>query len=258
LPTSKSANQCSVVNESQVLLAERNGGTLVLTLNRPGALNALSTELARSLHEAVDAVADLNDIRAIVITGSGGRAFSAGTDLKERRSLSAQGKWAQSRALWDTTQAIGKSPKPVIAAIAGWCLGGGFELSLACDLRIAGRSARFGWPEMSLGAYPGGGAAVMLPRIVGSAKAKAMLFTAGQITSQEAYAMRLVETVVPDTDLLEEALRVSHSVAVVPTKTLGAVKSAVNEGTDLPWSDAVSLDLSIQETFHKSEAAPTS
>jgi enoyl-CoA hydratase/carnithine racemase len=241
--TSKSASPNSAVSEAPVLLRELAGGTLLLTLNRPESLNALSTQLATELHAAIEDAARSDDVRAVVIIGAGGKAFSAGTDLRERRSLSPEGKWAQSRALWDITEAIRNCPKPVIAAIAGWCLGGGFELALSCDIRIAGESARFGWPEMSLGAYPGGGAAVMLPRIVGIAKAKELLFTVRRLAGHEALSCGLVERLSGDGELAACALQIASAVHAIPAELLGAMKHALGESADLPWMQALQVEL---------------
>ena len=241
--TSKSASPNSAVSEAPVLLRELTGGTLLLTLNRPESLNALSTRLATELHAAIVHAARSEDVRAVVIGGAGGKAFSAGTDLRERRTLSPEGKWAQSRALWNTTEAIRNCPKPVIAAIAGWCLGGGFELALSCDIRIAGESARFGWPEMSLGAYPGGGAAVMLPRIVGIARAKEMLFTARRLSGKEALSCAVVERLTGDGELTSCALQVASAVHAIPAQLLGAMKDTLSESADLPWTQALEVEL---------------
>ena len=240
------------MSEAPVLLRELAGGTLLLTLNRPASLNALSTQLASELHAAIEEADRSHDVRAVVITGAGGKAFSAGTDLRERRSLSPDGKWAQSRALWDTTEAIRNSAKPVIAAIAGWCLGGGFELALACDIRIASANARFGWPEMSLGAYPGGGAAVMLPRIVGIARAKEMLFTARRLSGDEALSCGLVERLTADGELAACALQVARAVHAIPAELLGGMKKALTDSADLPWPQA--LEMERQRSGHSRQA----
>jgi enoyl-CoA hydratase/carnithine racemase len=141
-----------------IVLAEERNQTLLLTLNRPDARNAISSDLAELLTQHLRSVADRRDIRAIIITGAGDQAFSAGTDLKERRTLSPDQKWAQRTKGWDLNQAIWHQPQPVIAAVNGWCLGGGFELALFCDLRVASESAVFAFPEMTLGAFPGSGA----------------------------------------------------------------------------------------------------
>jgi enoyl-CoA hydratase/carnithine racemase len=229
-----------------VLLSEQKGGTLVLTLNRPEVMNALSSELAQELLAAVQAAGERGDVRAIVISGAGDKAFCAGTDLKQRRDLTPDEKWAQSRTLWDVNQAIWNSPKAVIAAIGGWCLGGGFELALYCDLRIAADDARFGWPEMTLGAYPGGGGAVMLPRIIGRTKAKDLFFTARRIGAAEAFALGLVERVVPRAQLFDTALEFSREMENTSPLGLAAVKQVINRGADLPLADAAELDQSLR------------
>lgn len=227
------------MSEAPVLLREARSGTLLLTLNRPASLNALSTQLATELHEAIEEASRDEAIRAVVMVGAGGKAFSAGTDLRERRGLSPEGKWAQSRALWNATRAVAACEKPVIAAISGWCLGGGFELALSCDIRIAAVSAKFGWPEMSLGAYPGAGAAVMLPRVVGIARAKEMLFTAGRLSAQEAHARGLVAQVAADEMLLAAALEVAGASHEIPAHLLAQMKRTLQDSADLPWESAL-------------------
>lgn len=225
-----------------ILLKERKGSALVLTLNRPESMNALSSELAGAVLEAVRDAENRADIRAIVLTGAGDKAFCAGTDLKQRRTLSADGKWAQAQSLWDASQALMNSSKAVISAIGGWCLGGGFVLALYSDLRIAADDARFGWPEMTLGAYPGAGAAIMLPRIIGRSKAKELFFTARRIGAQEALALGLVERVVPRARLLETALEYVSEIDRTSPLGLAAVKRSVDQGADLPFSQAAELD----------------
>jgi len=229
-----------------VLLTELKGSAMVLTLNRPEVMNALSSELAIDLLAAVQAADKNRNVRAIVITGAGDRAFCAGTDLKQRRTLTADEKWAQSRTGWNLNQALMHSPKAVIAAIGGWCLGGGFELALFCDLRIVADDVRFGWPEMTLGAYPGSGAALMLPRIIGRAKAKELFFTARRIGAQEALSLGLVERVVPRADLLDTALAYVKEIETTSPLGLAAVKQAVNEGADLPLEQAAELDQKLR------------
>lgn len=225
-----------------ILLTEQKGSAMVLTLNRPEVMNALSSELALALLAAVQSADKNPAVRAIVLTGSGDKAFCAGTDLKQRRTLSADEKWAQSRTGWNLNQALLNSPKAVIAAIGGWCLGGGFELALYCDLRIAADDVRFGWPEMTLGAYPGSGAALMLPRIIGRAKAKELFFTARRIGAPEALALGLVERVVPRPQLLDTALAYVAEMESTSPLGLAAVKQAVNLGADLSLQEAAELD----------------
>lgn len=225
-----------------VLIQEQKGSAIVLTLNRPESMNALSTELVRGLIEAVRGSAERPDIRSIVITGAGDKAFCAGTDLKERRELNPDQKWAQSRGGWELNQAVFQSPKAVIAAIGGWCLGGGFELALFCDTRIVADDAKFGWPEMTLGAYPGSGAALMLPRLIGPAQAKQLFFTARRIGADEALRIGLVQQVVPRAELLEAALAFASEVEKTSPLGLAAVKRSINDGADLPLPEAAELD----------------
>ena len=229
-----------------VLLTEQNGSALILTLNRPEVMNALSNELAQELLAAVQSAGGRRDVRAIVITGAGEKAFCAGTDLKQRRGFSPDEKWAQSRTLWNLNQAIWNSPKAVIAAIGGWCLGGGFELALYCDIRVAAEDARFGWPEMTLGAYPGGGGAVMLPRIIGRAKAKEFFFAARRIDATEAFTLGLAERVVTRAQLVQTTLAYVADIENTSPLGLAAVKQAINQGADLPLGAAAELDQSLR------------
>lgn len=228
------------------LLCERKGSALILTMNRPQVHNALSSELAAEMQRQVEQVADDREIRTIIITGAGERAFCAGMDLKQRQSLTPDQKWAQSRAGWHLYLALMHSPKAVIAAIGGWCLGGGFELALFCDLRIAADDARFGWPEMTLGAYPGGGAAIMLPRIVGRARAKELFFTARRVAAQEALRLGLVEQVVTRGELMTCVLGYAQQIESTSPLGLAAVKRSVNEGSDLSFDEAARLDQTLR------------
>jgi enoyl-CoA hydratase/carnithine racemase len=225
-----------------VLLQDERDGVLLLTLNRPEALNALSTELALALLGAVEAAKSRRDIRAVIITGAGDRAFCAGADLRERRGLNADEKWAQSRRLWDVNQALWTLPQAVIAAVHGWCLGGGFELALFSDLRIATPDAVFSFPEMTLGAYPGAGAAIALPRLIGPARAKEIFFTARRIAGEEALTLGIVERVVSRSELLQTAFELGEAMKGCSPLGLAAVKAMVNLGSDLSFEEAIALN----------------
>ena len=225
-----------------ILLQEERDGVLLLTLNRPEALNALSNALATTLLAAVNAVAPRRDIRAVVITGSGDRAFCAGADLRERSGLSPDEKWAQRTRLWDVNLALWKLPQPVIAAVHGWALGGGFELALFSDLRIATPQAVFSFPEMTLGAYPGAGAAIALPRLVGPGRAKDIFFTARRIPGEEALALGIVERLVPREELMTQAFELANRMKACSPLGLATVKQMVNVGGDLELDDAIALN----------------
>ena len=199
-----------------ILIEERNGAALVLRMNRPEAMNALSTALVRALGEGIAAGSAAPGVRAIVIAAAGGRAFSAGTDLKERATLDAAGKAAQSRSL--------------------------LELALACDLRIAADDARFAFPEMTLGAYPGSGGPVTLSRVVGVARAKEILFGARRLDAAEALRLGLVERVAPRARLDEAALAWVAEMQATAPLALAALKRSLDEGIAMPFAEAAEHD----------------
>lgn len=225
-----------------ILACERRGAALLLTLNRPEAMNALSSALVQAIHEAVrEAAGDLS-IRGVVITGAGEKAFCAGTDLKERRNLDDVQKAAQSRSLLELTYEMHASPQPIVAAIGGWCLGGGLELALACDLRFAAEGARFGFPEMTLGAYPGSGGPVTLSRLVGLARAKDLLFTARRFDAREALALGIVDRVVPGAQLVDAALAWVAQVEATAPLAIAALKRSMQEAQAMSFRDAAEHD----------------
>jgi enoyl-CoA hydratase/carnithine racemase len=225
-----------------ILLQEERDGVLLLTLNRPEALNALSNALAETLLGAVNGIRERRDIRAVIITGAGERAFCAGADLRERSGLSPDEKWAQRTRLWDVNQALWTLPQPVIAAVHGWCLGGGFELALFSDLRVATPEAVFSFPEMTLGAYPGAGAAIALPRLIGPGRAKDIFFTARRVPAEEALALGIVEWVVPRAELLTKSFELANRMKSCAPLGLAGVKQMVNLGADLEFDDAIALN----------------
>lgn len=225
------------------LVCEEREGVVVLTLNRPEVRNAISKALAEEIEATIRSLGTRRDIRAVIFHGAGDAAFSAGTDLKERRDLSADEKWEQSASLRRANDAIWNAPQPVIAAIHGWCLGGGFELACNCDLRIAAEDAVFSWPEMQLGAYPGGTAGVVFPRLVGRARAKELFFTARRVKAEEALQLGIVERIVDQGTHLEAALAVAKEIKV-NSSPLGAaaIKRMVNAGADMSIGDASALN----------------
>ena len=230
-------------SDDNILLVEEKGSTAILTLNRPQVQNAISKALAETIDRTLQAIGKRKDIRVVVITGAGDKAFSAGTDLKERRNLSADGKWEQAGALRRANDTIWNLPQPVIAAIQGWCLGGGYEIALNCDIRIASRTALFSWPEMQLGAYPGGTAGVMFPRLVGRARAKEMFFTARKVKADEALSLGIIERLVDAGEHLQAALDMADEIAANSSPLgVAAVKRMVNLGTDMSVGEAHALN----------------
>ena len=234
------------------LTISQDGPVRVLTLNRPEAMNALSGELAKRLLEEVRAAENDIDTRVVVVTGAGDKAFCAGADLKERRNMTADEKWAQATSLWRVNEAIWRSPKAFVAAVNGWCVGGGFELALYCDLRIASEQARFGFPEMTLGAFPGAGGAVILPRLIGRAAARPFFYMARQVGPDEAKDLGILEAVVKREALLPAAIELAKKIAD-STSPLGfaGAKQLLNAGADLPFEKAAELN---QDTRRPLEA----
>jgi enoyl-CoA hydratase/carnithine racemase len=226
----------------RILLQEEKDGVVVLTLNRPDAMNSLSSELSVALQNAVKEIGQRRDIRAVIITGAGDRAFCAGADLKERRDLDAEGKWQQRSRIWELNEAIWRMPQPVIAAVHGFCLGGGFEVALYCDLRVAAENAVFSFPEMTLGAYPGAGAAVVLPRLIGRGRAKEIFFTARKVKADEALSLGIVEWVVPRDQIVSKAFEIADQIKKSSPLGVAGVKQMVNFGADLTFEEANALN----------------
>ncbi len=225
-----------------ILLEEERDGVVLLTLNRPDAHNAISNALAIELAERIDAIGQRRDLRSVILTGAGERAFCSGADLKERRDMNPDDKWAQRTRLFRVNQAIWRLPQPVIAAIHGYCMGGGFELALFCDFRIATPEAIFSFPEMSLGAYPGAGGPMVLPRVIGRARAKEILFSARRVPAAEALELGIVEWVVPREERLSRAFALAETFKASSPLGTAAVKRLVNQGADLTMDGASDLN----------------
>jgi enoyl-CoA hydratase len=236
-----------------ILLEAESDGVITLTLNRPQAMNALSSELSSLLRGKIEEIGKRQDIRVVIITGAGDRAFCAGADLKERRELDADQKWQQRTRGWEVNEAIWRMPQPVIAAIQGFCLGGGFELALYCDLRIAAENAIFSFPEMTLGAYPGAGAAVVLPRLIGRGRAKELFFTARKIKADEALALGIVEHVVANGAVLEKANQIAAEIKKSSPLGVAGIKQMVNFGADLPFEQANALNDELRRPLEATE-----
>ncbi len=235
------------------LLIESDGGVVTATLNRPEAMNALSAGLAAELRALLERVAARRDVRVLVLQGAGGRAFSAGADLKERRTMTPDELWAHSRGIHRACDMLEALPQPTICAISGYCLGGGLELALAADLRIAATTAQFGFPEMTLGAFPGAGGPVRLPRIIGPAWAKEILFTARRVGADEARQLGLVHHVVATEDLAERARAAARQILRVSPLGARAVKQIVNRGVDMTTEDATVLANALRQPLEATQ-----
>ncbi len=228
------------------VLVNRDEGVLWLTLNRPEALNALTNACLDLLTEQIHQAATDSQTLVVVLQGQGPKAFCSGIDLAERGPMSAQDKGRQSRRVVDLVRAIHCSPKPVVASIGGWCLGAGLELALACDVRLAAELARFGFPEMKLGAYPGGGGAVLLQRIVGPAQAMEWLLSGRHLTSAEALAMGLVSRVTPSADLAAVTAETAKVIASLAPLAVAALKDSMRITASLPIAEALEADQALR------------
>jgi enoyl-CoA hydratase len=229
----------------ETLLVEREDAVQIITINRPKVLNALNTQTMRELQLAVGAAGEAAEVRAIVLTGAGEKSFVAGADINELAVLTpAQGQ-QHARAGQAVLDAIERLGKPVVAAINGFALGGGCELAMACTLRIAAESARFGQPEINLGLIPGYAGSQRLPRLVGKGRALEILLTGDMISAARAYEIGLVNKVVPAADLRREAVKIAAALAGKAPLAVRYILQAVQHGLEIPLGDGQLLEASL-------------
>lgn len=216
----------------------------VITINRPEALNALNLDVLCELDEAVTKARDDGEVRALIVTGAG-KAFVAGADVRSMKDFTSGEALVFSEFGNRVFMRLESLPKPVIAAVNGYALGGGCELSLACDVRIAGECAKFGQPEVSLGVTPGFGGTFRLPRTVGTAKAKELIFTARIIDATEALSIGLVNAVVPDALLFAAAFDMAGRIAAYPPFAVSRCKASVNMGAGCDAAAGAAFESSV-------------
>jgi enoyl-CoA hydratase len=218
-------------------------GVGVLTINRPDKRNALNHALLEEMSAALDEVAANERMHALIVTGAGNKAFVAGADIGEVAALEgAEDGYDFSRYGQDVFGKIERLPMPVIMAINGYALGGGLELAMCGDLRLAADTASMGQTEVALGLIPGYGGTQRLPRLIGRDRAKSLIFTGERIGADEAYRLGLVDRVTPADDLMEEALKLAESLASRAPRALALAKVAINEGISLPLDNALELE----------------
>jgi len=226
------------MNDDALVLVERQpeSRTALVRLNRPKQLNALNGAVMDALCDALEELDRDDEVRAIVVTGNE-RAFAAGADIGEMASASAVEMLRSNRiGQWDRVRRVSK---PVIAAVAGWCLGGGCELAMTLDLIVAGEGARFGQPEIKIGVIPGAGGTQRLARAIGKSKAMQMILTGEPISAAEAERAGLVARVVPDELVVEDALELAATIAKQSPLALRLAKEAVNAAYEMSLSDAL-------------------
>ena len=219
---------------------EVDGGIGTIRLDRP-KMNAINAQLREELQAAALEATDRADVRAVVIYG-GERVFAAGADIKEMETISYADMVAWGGKLQDALKLVAAIPKPVVAAITGYALGGGYELALCADFRVLGAGAKIGQPEIQLGVIPGAGGTQRLSRLVGPAKAKDLVFTGRHVGAEEALEIGLADAVVPDDEVYSTALAMARKFAAGPPLALAAAKQAIDEGLDLPLAGGLELE----------------
>ncbi len=224
------------------VLLEKKGNIAIATINRPKALNALNSDVLTDLNELVDVVSADAEIRALVITGSGEKAFVAGADIGEMSTLTAAEGEAFGKHGNDVFRRIETLPIPTIAAINGFALGGGCELSMSCDIRICSEAAVFGQPEVGLGITPGFGGTQRLARLVSPGMAKQLIYTAKNIKADEAYRIGLVNAVYPAEELMPAAEKLANTIASNAPIAVRACKKAINDGLQVDMDKAIVIE----------------
>ena len=223
--------------ELKATLAEKRDGVGIITLNRPEKLNAINQDVMDDLYYLFDAYEEDPEVRVIVLTGGDGKAFCAGGDIEGNR----------------LNTRIEKCRIPVIAAINGFCLGGGFEMALACDIRLASERARIGLTEVNMGVIPGSGGTQRLPRLIGPSRAKLLMMTGNHYKGEAALAMGLVDMVFPAEELLEAAVNMAKEMAAKPPLALEYVKWAVNEGMQMDLDRALLFESALFAHLYSTE-----
>jgi enoyl-CoA hydratase/carnithine racemase len=211
-----------------------------IRLDRP-PMNALDSRVQEELRAACREAGERSDVRAVVVYG-GPKVFAAGADVKEMAAMSYQDMVDRSAALQSSFTAVADVPKPTIAAITGYALGGGCEVALACDLRICGDNARLGQPEILLGIIPGGGGTQRLPRLVGPARAKDLIFTGRFVDAEEALRIGLVDRVVAPDDVYAEAVALARRLAAGPPYAMRAAKEAIDAGLETDLATGLEIE----------------
>ena len=228
--------------ESSVLVDYRQADQIaVVTLNRPHADNAITTEMGARLTEIVETIAVRTAVRVVVLTGAGDRAFSVGSDLRQRNKMTKED-WLRQRQAFDRTlYTVRQLRKPLFAAVNGIAYGGGCELAQSCDFIIASENATFGQPEAMIGLSAGGGSPVFLPRLLGPGRAMQMLMTGDPITAAEAHRLGMVNELHPQHGLADAAQRIAETIANNSPTAVQAVKRAVQLGEGQPVEQAIAI-----------------
>jgi enoyl-CoA hydratase len=224
-----------------------------ITLNRPAVHNAMNETMRRELTRCFDALSTDDTVRAIVVTGAGERAFSAGADIREFVVPLVPVQFREQRRRVDFRQAMDRCAQPIIAAMNGFAFGGGLELALACDIRVAAADVQMGLTEVNLAIIPGGGGTQRLPRLVGRGKALEMILTGARIPADEALRIGLVERVVPTGEALKAATELARAIAAKAPVAVRYAKEAVVKGLELPLADGLRLEGDLSTLLRTTE-----
>ena len=230
------------MDHQPVLIKEEQGTSVILTLNRPKAMNALNFEMLYAIRDEVDALQYRSDIRSVIITGAGERAFCAGADLKERATLTEDEVKKFILTNRNIMMSIQNLSKPVIAAVNGIALGGGTELALASDIRIASNRSVMGLPETRLAIIPGGGGTQRLPRIIGTAKARELIFTGRRVDADEALSIGLVNKICPPEELMSECMTMAEMISETGPIAVEMAKYAINQGIETDLATGLAIE----------------
>jgi enoyl-CoA hydratase len=233
------------MNGFKTLLYEKKDGVAYVALNRPEALNAFNIQMRDDLYEVLSAIKDDDEVRVAVLKGSGKKAFCAGADLSEFLSAPSPVAARQVRFTRDVWGLFLNIPQPLIAALHGYVLGSGIEMSLCCDIRIASDDARFGLPEVSLGIIPAAGGTQTLPRVIGRSRALEMLLTNRWLNAEEAYQSGLVNRIVPGDTLYSVVEEMAQTIASLDPVAVRSAKEAVLRGLDMPLAEGLALERNL-------------
>jgi enoyl-CoA hydratase/carnithine racemase len=239
-----------------LLLCSRQGHVAVLTLNRPQAMHAINLSLRGLLHDTLDALRHDPQVRAVVLTASGDKAFCAGMDLREFAQIMAQTPLSEMRRFrWEQGDGLAQFDKPIIAAVQGLAIGGGVELALACDICMASPQASFAFAEVTRGLIPGNGGTQRLARRVGQGKALEMIMSAQTVKADEALWIGLVDHVVPADQLLSHALALAERIAANAPVAVRMAKAAVTRGADLSLAEGLQLERDLATFVYTTQDA---
>jgi enoyl-CoA hydratase len=217
-------------------------GVGILSINRPNALNALNWDTLRDLGNFIENDFPNENLRVLIVTGSGGKAFVAGADIAQMSEMNGTQFKEYTDYAHNVYNLIENNPCPSIAAVNGYALGGGCELALACDIRIASEKAKLGFPEVKLGIFPGWGGSQRITRILGNGKAKELIYTGEMVSAEEALRLGLVERVVPHDVIMKEAKELAELIASRAPLAVSAAKKAINKGSEMDLQNALNLE----------------